>query len=75
MIRALRLIGRDCIKKRIHVVESGERVPNDILTHILQMACELCLAACICSSKYIPEARMYGVLSLHEYNSNPYISV
>lgn len=40
VIRALRLIGEDCIKKRIHMVESGEPAPNDILTHILQIACE-----------------------------------
>jgi hypothetical protein len=39
-MRALRMIGRDCIKKRIEMVESGKQVPNDILTHILQMACE-----------------------------------
>ena len=39
--RALRMIGRDCIKKRIEMVESGAEVPNDILTHILQVACEL----------------------------------
>ena len=40
VIRALRLIGEECIKKRIQMVESGEPVPNDILTHILQIACE-----------------------------------
>ncbi len=39
--QALRMIGRDCIKKRIEMVESGAEVPNDILTHILQVACEL----------------------------------
>lgn len=38
VIRALRMIGRDCIKTRIQMVETGEQVPNDILTHILQMA-------------------------------------
>ena len=37
-MRALRKIGRDCIKKRIEMVKSGEQVPNDILTQILQMA-------------------------------------
>ena len=36
--RAIRAIGRDCIKKRIQLIESGEQVPNDILTHILQVA-------------------------------------
>lgn len=41
--RSLRAIGRDCIKKRIQMIESGERVPNDILTHILQLACKLYL--------------------------------
>ena len=39
-MRALRKIGRDCIKKRIEMVKSGEKVPNDILTQILQMASE-----------------------------------
>ena len=39
-MRALRNIGRDCIKKRIEMVKSGEKVPNDILTQILQMAGE-----------------------------------
>ncbi len=39
--RALRSIGRDCIKKRIELVESEAEVPNDILTHILQVACKL----------------------------------
>ncbi len=38
--RALRSLGRDCIKKRIELVESGAEVPNDILTHILQVACK-----------------------------------
>ena len=37
--RAIRAIGRDCIKKRIQLVENGQQVPNDILTHILQGAC------------------------------------
>ncbi len=39
-VRAIRIIGRDCIKKRIAMVESGEEVPNDILTHILGLACK-----------------------------------
>ena len=38
--RAVRAIGRDCINKRIQMIEIGEQVPNDILTHILQGACE-----------------------------------
>eukprot|EP00731_Ephydatia_muelleri_P020160 Em0012g985a len=32
----MRRIGRDCIEKRIKAVTSGEEVPNDILTQILQ---------------------------------------
>ncbi len=39
-VRAIRTIGRDCIKKRIAMVERGVEVPNDILTHILGLACE-----------------------------------
>ena len=39
-MRALRKIGRDCIKKRIEMVKNGEQVPSDILTQILQMASE-----------------------------------
>eukprot|EP00731_Ephydatia_muelleri_P020162 Em0012g987a len=35
-ILAMRRIGRDCIEKRIKAVTSGEEVPNDILTQILQ---------------------------------------
>ena len=38
--RSVRAIGRDCIKRRIQSIESGEQVPNDILTHILQLSCE-----------------------------------
>ena len=38
--RAIRAIGRDCIKKRIQLIERGEQAPNDILTHILQGACK-----------------------------------
>ncbi|XP_064388742.1 cholesterol 24-hydroxylase-like [Halichondria panicea] len=37
-VRAIRTIGRDCIKKRIAMVERGVEVPNDILTHILGLA-------------------------------------
>ena len=40
-VRAIRIIGRDCIMKRIKMIESGAEVPNDILTHILQLACKL----------------------------------
>ena len=36
----IRAIGRDCIKRRIKMIESGEQVPNDILTHILQIPCK-----------------------------------
>ena len=35
-IEAMRMIGRGCIEKRIKAVNSGEEVPNDILTQILQ---------------------------------------
>ena len=38
--RAIRAIGRDCIKKRIQLIKRGEQAPNDILTHILQGACK-----------------------------------
>ena len=34
---AMRKIGHDCIHKRIKAVTSGEEVPKDILTQILQM--------------------------------------
>ena len=39
-IRAVRMIGRDCIMKRIKAVEDGEEIPRDILSSILQIACE-----------------------------------
>lgn len=39
--RDIRAIGRDCIKRRIKMIENGEQVPNDILTHILQIPCKL----------------------------------
>ena len=39
-IRALRMIGRDCIMKRIKAVEDGEPIPRDILSSMLQLACE-----------------------------------
>ncbi|KAL5473724.1 hypothetical protein EMCRGX_G028258 [Ephydatia muelleri] len=35
-VGAMRRIGCDCIEKRIKAVTSGEEVPNDILTQILQ---------------------------------------
>ena len=38
--RAMRSIGRECIKKRIKLIENGNEVPNDILTHILRVACK-----------------------------------
>eukprot|EP00731_Ephydatia_muelleri_P008176 Em0004g514a len=37
-VRALRTIGKECIVKRIKSLDSGEKVPNDILTHILKVA-------------------------------------
>ncbi|XP_064405692.1 cholesterol 24-hydroxylase-like [Halichondria panicea] len=37
-IRALRMIGRDCVMKRIRAVEAGEQIPRDILSSILQVA-------------------------------------
>ncbi len=39
-VRALRMIGRDCIMKRISAIEAGEQIPRDILSSILQVACE-----------------------------------
>ena len=54
VMRALRLIGRDCIKKRIAMIESGEQVPNDILTQILQMACEYTITFCVHTLKFVP---------------------
>lgn len=56
--RAIRTIGRDCIQKRIRAIENGEDVPDDILSHILQITGKLndvilvcqCLNACsLCS--------------------------
>ena len=37
-VRAIRMMGRDCIIKRIKMVEDGEKAPNDILAHILHLA-------------------------------------
>ncbi len=39
-VRSEREIGRKCIRERIQAIESGEQTPNDILTHILLMACK-----------------------------------
>ena len=40
VVRQIRAIGRNCIKERIQVIENNEQTPNDILSHILQMACK-----------------------------------
>ena len=40
VVRDVRAVGRKCIQERIKAIESGEQTPNDILTHILRMACE-----------------------------------
>eukprot|EP00731_Ephydatia_muelleri_P008733 Em0004g1071a len=37
-IRAMRSIGRECIRKRIRALDNGEDVPDDILTSILKVA-------------------------------------
>ena len=37
-IRVIRKIGRECILRRIAMLEKGEPVPNDILSHILSIA-------------------------------------
>lgn len=50
-VRAIRSIGRDCIRKRIRAFENHEDLPNDILTNILKVACKsLCtlLYTCTC---------------------------
>ena len=36
--RAIRMIGKDCIERRIRAIKTGEQVPNDILSHILEHA-------------------------------------
>eukprot|EP00731_Ephydatia_muelleri_P028755 Em0020g399a len=48
-VTAMRRIGRDCIEKRIKAVTSGEEVPNDILTQILQTSsgCGLWIVYCL----------------------------
>ncbi len=46
-VRALRMIGRDCIMKRIKAVEAGEQIPRDILSSILQVACQCIHLLCI----------------------------
>ena len=35
-VDAMRKIGQDCIERRIKAVISGDEVPNDILTQMLQ---------------------------------------
>ncbi|KAL5497025.1 hypothetical protein EMCRGX_G013418 [Ephydatia muelleri] len=37
-IRAMRSIGRECIRKRIRAFDNGEDLPDDILTSILKVA-------------------------------------
>ena len=37
-IRVIRKIGRECILRRIAMLEKGEPAPNDILSHILSIA-------------------------------------
>ena len=34
--RAIRIIRKDCIERRIRAIKTGEQVPNDILSHILE---------------------------------------
>ena len=34
--RAIRMIGKDCIERRIRATENGEKVPNDVLSRILE---------------------------------------
>ena len=34
----MRMIGKDCIQRRIKAIENGEETPSDLLTHILQSA-------------------------------------
>ena len=47
-IRAIRKIGRNCIKKRIESLERGDTLPNDILTCMLRMARKcIIIIACI----------------------------
>ena len=38
--RAIRIIGRECIQKRITAIGNGEQVPDDILTSALKAARE-----------------------------------
>ena len=45
-VDAIRKMGRDCIEKRIKAVVSGEEVPNDILTQMLQGCGECWLLCC-----------------------------
>lgn len=39
-LRALRMVGNDCIQKRIKAMENGQDVPDDILTRSLKLACK-----------------------------------
>ena len=39
-VKAIRMIGRECIQKRINAIENGEQVPNDILTQIIRITSE-----------------------------------
>jgi len=34
-VRVLRLIGKDCILRRIKMIQDGLEIPNDILTFML----------------------------------------
>ena len=38
VVSTLRMIGRECISKRIKALDNGEEVPLDILSHILKVA-------------------------------------
>ena len=40
-VKAMRAVGRDCIMKRLRAHKNGEEVQMDILSQILQLACEL----------------------------------
>ena len=40
-VRAMRMMGRDCIQRRIEAIKQGDEVPQDILTNIIKSACKL----------------------------------
>ena len=42
VVSTLRMIGRECISKRIKALDNGDEVPLDILSHILKVASKLC---------------------------------